>query len=97
MDVGVHPFSRCFSGTKRQTTLPFKPIKKMKRNPWSDSESDSESDDFEVPSKRERVVRQAAGEWWHRMAHGGKWSRAVQRDPRVDQKAVLKAYLFYCM
>nr|O42130.2 RecName: Full=DNA topoisomerase 2-alpha; AltName: Full=DNA topoisomerase II, alpha isozyme [Gallus gallus]BAA22539.2 DNA topoisomeraseII_alpha [Gallus gallus] len=47
-------------GTKRQTTLPFKPIKKMKRNPWSDSESDSESDDFEVPSKRERVVRQAA-------------------------------------
>uniref|UniRef100_A0A8C2SVS6 DNA topoisomerase 2 n=1 Tax=Coturnix japonica TaxID=93934 RepID=A0A8C2SVS6_COTJA len=47
-------------GTTKQTTLPFKPIKKMKRNPWSDSESDSESDDFEVPSKRERVVRQAA-------------------------------------
>ncbi|XP_031456500.1 DNA topoisomerase 2-alpha [Phasianus colchicus] len=47
-------------GTKRQTTLPFKPVKKMKRNPWSDSECDSESDDFEVPSKRERVVRQAA-------------------------------------
>ncbi|XP_021233799.1 DNA topoisomerase 2-alpha isoform X1 [Numida meleagris] len=47
-------------GSKRQTTLPFKPVKKMKRNPWSDSGSDSESDDFEVPSKRERVVRQAA-------------------------------------
>ncbi|OXB63294.1 UNVERIFIED_CONTAM: hypothetical protein H355_011478, partial [Colinus virginianus] len=47
-------------GTKKQTTLPFKPVKKMKRNPWSDSECDSESDDFEVPSKRERVVRQAA-------------------------------------
>uniref|UniRef100_A0A8B9CEF4 DNA topoisomerase 2 n=1 Tax=Anser brachyrhynchus TaxID=132585 RepID=A0A8B9CEF4_9AVES len=48
-------------GTKRQSTLPFKPVKKMKkRNPWSDSGSDSESDDFEVPPQRERVVRQAA-------------------------------------
>ncbi|KAM6042576.1 DNA topoisomerase 2-alpha [Theristicus caerulescens] len=47
-------------GTKRQATLPFKPLKKMKkRNPWSDSGSDSESD-FEAPPQRERVVRQAA-------------------------------------
>uniref|UniRef100_A0A672V7P9 DNA topoisomerase 2 n=1 Tax=Strigops habroptila TaxID=2489341 RepID=A0A672V7P9_STRHB len=51
-----------FSGGKRQATLPFKPLKKAKkRNPWSDSGSDSETD-FEVPPKRERVVRQAAGE-----------------------------------
>ncbi|XP_009992519.1 PREDICTED: DNA topoisomerase 2-alpha [Chaetura pelagica] len=48
-------------GTKKQATLPFKPVKKMKkRNPWSDSGSDSESD-FEAPPPRERVVRQAAG------------------------------------
>ncbi|XP_035203438.1 DNA topoisomerase 2-alpha [Oxyura jamaicensis] len=48
-------------GTKRQATLPFKPVKKMKkRNPWSDSGSDSEFDDFEVAPQRERVVRQAA-------------------------------------
>ncbi|KAM8795340.1 DNA topoisomerase 2-alpha [Eudromia elegans] len=48
-------------GTKRQATLPFKPVKKMKkRNPWSDSESDSESDVIEVAPPRERVVRQAA-------------------------------------
>ncbi|XP_009700105.1 PREDICTED: DNA topoisomerase 2-alpha, partial [Cariama cristata] len=47
-------------GAKRQATLPFKPLKKMKkRNPWSDSGSESESD-FEVPPRRERVVRQAA-------------------------------------
>ncbi|XP_057241268.1 DNA topoisomerase 2-alpha [Malurus melanocephalus] len=47
-------------GTKRQATLPFKPLKKTKkRNPWSDSGSDSESD-FEAPPQRERVVRQAA-------------------------------------
>ncbi|XP_027522232.1 DNA topoisomerase 2-alpha [Corapipo altera] len=47
-------------GAKRQATLPFKPIKKTKkRNPWSDSGSDSESD-FEAPPQRERVVRQAA-------------------------------------
>ncbi|XP_009947168.1 PREDICTED: DNA topoisomerase 2-alpha, partial [Leptosomus discolor] len=45
---------------KRQATLPFKPLKKMKkRNPWSDSESDSEFD-FEAPPQRERVVRRAA-------------------------------------
>uniref|UniRef100_A0A8C6ZG45 DNA topoisomerase 2 n=1 Tax=Nothoprocta perdicaria TaxID=30464 RepID=A0A8C6ZG45_NOTPE len=48
-------------GTKRQATLPFKPVKKMKkRNPWSDSESDSETDIIEVAPPRERVVRQAA-------------------------------------
>ncbi|XP_071584697.1 DNA topoisomerase 2-alpha [Heliangelus exortis] len=47
-------------GAKKQSTLPFKPVKKMKkRNPWSDSGSDSESD-FEAPPPRERVVRQAA-------------------------------------
>ncbi|XP_075378864.1 DNA topoisomerase 2-alpha [Mycteria americana] len=47
-------------GAKRQATLPFKPLKKMKkRNPWSDSGSDSDSD-FEAPPQRERVVRQAA-------------------------------------
>ncbi|XP_030321753.1 DNA topoisomerase 2-alpha [Calypte anna] len=47
-------------GAKKQATLPFKPVKKMKkRNPWSDSGSDSESD-FEAPPPRERVVRQAA-------------------------------------
>uniref|UniRef100_A0A8B9MR48 DNA topoisomerase 2 n=1 Tax=Accipiter nisus TaxID=211598 RepID=A0A8B9MR48_9AVES len=46
-------------GTKRQATLPFKPLKKMKkRNPWSDSGSDSEFD-FEAPPQRERLVRQA--------------------------------------
>ncbi|XP_074782672.1 DNA topoisomerase 2-alpha isoform X1 [Athene noctua] len=47
-------------GRKRQATLPFKPLKKMKkRNPWSDSGSGSESD-FEAPPQRERVVRRAA-------------------------------------
>lgn len=56
------PCLQYFSGGKRQATLPFKPLKKVKkRNPWSDSGSDSETD-FEVPPKRERVVRQAAGE-----------------------------------
>ncbi|XP_069642460.1 DNA topoisomerase 2-alpha [Haliaeetus albicilla] len=46
-------------GAKRQATLPFKPLKKMKkRNPWSDSGSDSEFD-FEAPPQRERLVRQA--------------------------------------
>ncbi|XP_075578810.1 DNA topoisomerase 2-alpha [Pelecanus crispus] len=47
-------------GAKRQATLPFKPLKKTKkRNPWSDTGSDSESD-FEAPPQRERVVRRAA-------------------------------------
>lgn len=49
-------------GAKRQTTLPFKPIKKgRKRNPWSDSESDMSSNEsnFEVPP-REKEQRSAA-------------------------------------
>ncbi|XP_068023099.1 DNA topoisomerase 2-alpha [Melanerpes formicivorus] len=46
-------------GVKRQATLPFRPLKKKKRNPWSDSESDSEPD-FEALPQREKVVRQAA-------------------------------------
>ncbi|KAG8514854.1 DNA topoisomerase 2-alpha, partial [Galemys pyrenaicus] len=48
--------------TKKQTTLPFKPVKKIKkRNPWSDSESDMSSDDsnFDVPP-RETEPRRAA-------------------------------------
>ncbi|XP_012307448.2 DNA topoisomerase 2-alpha [Aotus nancymaae] len=48
--------------TKKQTTLPFKPIKKgKKRNPWSDSESDRSSDEsnFDVPP-RETEPRRAA-------------------------------------
>ncbi|XP_034882958.1 DNA topoisomerase 2-alpha [Mirounga leonina] len=48
--------------TKKQTTLPFKPIKKgKKRNPWSDSESDMSSDEsnFDVPP-REIEPRRAA-------------------------------------
>ncbi|XP_032019442.1 DNA topoisomerase 2-alpha isoform X1 [Hylobates moloch] len=48
--------------TKKQSTLPFKPIKKgKKRNPWSDSESDRSSDEsnFDVPP-RETEPRRAA-------------------------------------
>ncbi|XP_037664642.1 DNA topoisomerase 2-alpha [Choloepus didactylus] len=48
--------------TKKQTTLPFKPIKKgKKRNPWSDSESDMSDDEsnFDVPP-RETEPRRAA-------------------------------------
>ncbi|KAL0597809.1 DNA topoisomerase 2-alpha [Plecturocebus cupreus] len=48
--------------TKKQTTLPFKPVKKgKKRNPWSDSESDGSSDEsnFDVPP-RETEPRRAA-------------------------------------
>uniref|UniRef100_A0A8D2AW22 DNA topoisomerase 2 n=1 Tax=Sciurus vulgaris TaxID=55149 RepID=A0A8D2AW22_SCIVU len=47
---------------KKQTTLPFKPIKKgKKRNPWSDSESDMSSTEsnFDVPP-RETEPRRAA-------------------------------------
>ncbi|XP_036052357.1 DNA topoisomerase 2-alpha [Onychomys torridus] len=47
---------------KKQTTLPFKPIKKgKKRNPWSDSESDMSSNEsnFDVPP-REKDPRRAA-------------------------------------
>lgn len=46
---------------KKQTTLPFKPIKKgKKRNPWSDSESDMSSNEshFDVPP-REKEPRRA--------------------------------------
>nr|XP_020031912.1 DNA topoisomerase 2-alpha isoform X2 [Castor canadensis] len=49
-------------GAKKQTTLPFKPIKKgKKRNPWSDSESDMSSTEsnFDVPP-REIEPRRAA-------------------------------------
>ncbi|TEA40141.1 hypothetical protein DBR06_SOUSAS8210070, partial [Sousa chinensis] len=48
--------------TKKQTTLPFKPVKKAKkRNPWSDSESDIDSNEsnFDVPP-REKEPRRAA-------------------------------------
>ncbi|XP_027424204.1 DNA topoisomerase 2-alpha isoform X1 [Zalophus californianus] len=48
--------------TKKQTTLPFKPIKKgKKRNPWSDSESDMSSNEsnFDIPP-REIEPRRAA-------------------------------------
>ncbi|VCX40920.1 unnamed protein product [Gulo gulo] len=48
--------------TKKQTTLPFKPVKKgKKRNPWSDSESDMSSNEsnFDVPP-REIEPRRAA-------------------------------------
>ncbi|XP_057357450.1 DNA topoisomerase 2-alpha isoform X3 [Manis pentadactyla] len=47
--------------TKKQTTLPFKPVKKgKKRNPWSDSESDMSSNEsnFDVPP-RETEPRRA--------------------------------------
>ncbi|XP_007465261.1 PREDICTED: DNA topoisomerase 2-alpha [Lipotes vexillifer] len=47
---------------KKQTTLPFKPVKKAKkRNPWSDSESDigSNESNFDVPP-REKEPRRAA-------------------------------------
>lgn len=47
---------------KKQTTLPFKPIKKgKKRNPWSDSESDMSSNEstFDVPP-REKDPRRAS-------------------------------------
>ncbi|XP_075846911.1 DNA topoisomerase 2-alpha [Microtus pennsylvanicus] len=46
---------------KKQTTLPFKPIRKgKKRNPWSDSESDMSSNEshFDVPP-REKEPRRA--------------------------------------
>ncbi|XP_033913109.3 DNA topoisomerase 2-alpha [Acipenser ruthenus] len=44
---------------KKQTTLPFKPVKKDKRNPWSDSSgSELELSDSEA-APRERVQRRA--------------------------------------
>uniref|UniRef100_A0A8C2W3B6 DNA topoisomerase 2 n=1 Tax=Chinchilla lanigera TaxID=34839 RepID=A0A8C2W3B6_CHILA len=48
---------------KKQTTLPFKPIKKGKRrNPWSDSESDvsSAESNFDVPTREVEPRRTAA-------------------------------------
>ncbi|XP_007531101.1 DNA topoisomerase 2-alpha [Erinaceus europaeus] len=48
---------------KKQTTLPFKPIKKgKKRNPWSDSESDMSSTEsnFDVPPRETEPRRAAA-------------------------------------
>ncbi|MGH0163741.1 UNVERIFIED_CONTAM: hypothetical protein FKN15_071314 [Acipenser sinensis] len=43
---------------KKQMTLPFKPVKKEKRNPWSDSSEPELSDSEAAP--RERVPRRAA-------------------------------------
>ncbi|XP_040856696.1 DNA topoisomerase 2-alpha isoform X2 [Ochotona curzoniae] len=48
---------------KKQTTLPFKPVKKAKkRNPWSDSESDMSSNEsnFDVPPREVEPRRAAA-------------------------------------
>ncbi|XP_051850514.1 DNA topoisomerase 2-alpha [Antechinus flavipes] len=48
---------------KRQTKLPFKPIKKEnKKNPWSDSESDMScnENDFYVPPRETKLRRTAA-------------------------------------
>ncbi|XP_062993417.1 DNA topoisomerase 2-alpha isoform X2 [Elgaria multicarinata webbii] len=49
------------SDTKKQSVLPFKPVKKAtKRNPWSESESESEEDDIEVVPRTKVPNRQAA-------------------------------------
>ncbi|KAF6097836.1 DNA topoisomerase II alpha [Phyllostomus discolor] len=48
---------------KKQSTLPFKPVKKgKKRNPWSDSESDMSGNesDFDVPPREIEPRRAAA-------------------------------------
>ncbi|XP_010618301.1 DNA topoisomerase 2-alpha isoform X3 [Fukomys damarensis] len=48
---------------KKQTTLPFKPVRKgKKRNPWSDSESDMSSNEsnFDVPPREIEPRRAAA-------------------------------------
>ncbi|KAM5273415.1 DNA topoisomerase 2-alpha [Ctenodactylus gundi] len=48
---------------KKQTTLPFKPIKKgKKRNPWSDSDSDMSSSEsnFDIPPREIEPRRTAA-------------------------------------
>ncbi|XP_068930320.1 DNA topoisomerase 2-alpha isoform X2 [Petaurus breviceps papuanus] len=50
---------------KKQTKLPFKPIKKEnKKNPWSDSESDMSCNesDFYVPPRETKLRRTAAGQ-----------------------------------
>ena len=51
------------SDTKKQSVLPFKPVKKaMKRNPWSGSESESDDEgDIEVAPRKDAPRRQAAG------------------------------------
>ncbi|XP_020661519.3 DNA topoisomerase 2-alpha [Pogona vitticeps] len=48
--------------TKKQSVLPFKPVKKaMKRNPWSGSESESDDEgDIEVAPRKDAPRRQAA-------------------------------------
>ena len=49
-------------GAKKQTTLPFKPVKKgRKKNPWSDSESDVSSNESNVDvPPRQKEQRSAA-------------------------------------
>lgn len=94
-----------FSGAKRQATLPFKPLKKMKkRNPWSDSGSDSDSD-FEALPQRERVVRKAAGEWSPKSRRGavcgGKNRRGYlesSQSLRSRSEIIFKRLIyFYCI
>lgn len=68
----------CLSGAKgkKQMTLPFKPVKKEKRNPWSDSSEPELSDSEAAP--RERVPRRAAGE-------EGRGGLKTQRQPFLYQ------------
>uniref|UniRef100_H3ALH9 DNA topoisomerase 2 n=1 Tax=Latimeria chalumnae TaxID=7897 RepID=H3ALH9_LATCH len=48
---------------KKQTTLSFKPVKEKKRNPWSDSDTESDASDEDVPvAPREPVVRRTTAE-----------------------------------
>lgn len=87
-----------FPGVKRQATLPFKPLKKMKKkNPWSDSGSDSEPD-FEALPQRERVVRRAAGEG-QRTKEGPSGEEKVERALHRAPEEVLgeESVLFYCI
>lgn len=53
------------SKTGKQGTLQFKPVtSKPKKNPWSDEESDIESDEMETEAAivpRERVQRKTKG------------------------------------
>lgn len=59
------PSSTAASKTGKQTTLQFKPVAKTtKKNPWSDeeSEADSEMELEEVVAPRERAERKAKGE-----------------------------------
>ncbi|XP_015264938.1 PREDICTED: DNA topoisomerase 2-alpha-like [Gekko japonicus] len=41
------------TGTKKQSVLPFKPVKKAKRNPWSDSESEEDNRDSDSEAQEE--------------------------------------------